>query len=183
MNEIIYVTGSEMKFTYVKNILKDVPIALRQESVAIDEIQSADSEKISRKKATDAFAILKKPLFVTDTFWSIPALNGFPGAYMKEVNQWLTSTDFLNLMRDKSDRTIVARDIITYTDGRSPTLFVIDLQGIIATEPYPTGPNNIDSIVQFDGKYLTEYKENNLVVPSEKDSWNGFKNFLKGNNS
>ena len=168
-----------MKYAYVKNILQDLPILLRKEAVDIDEIQSDDNEKISRKKAHDSFAIIQRPLFVTDTYWSIPALNGFPGAYMKEVNQWLGSGDFLNLMQGKSDRTIVARDVITYTDGQSISLFTIDLKGTLAEVPYSDGPNNIDSILQFDGKYIAEYKENNLIVPSEMACWNNFKIFLR----
>jgi non-canonical purine NTP pyrophosphatase (RdgB/HAM1 family) len=103
--KIKYVTGNQIKINFAKKQLDKYNIEIEQVRLEIDEIQSEDKFAVTTDKAQKAFEILKSPLFVTDTFWEIPALNGFPGAYMKYVNKWFSSEDFLALMKNKENRT------------------------------------------------------------------------------
>lgn len=94
-------------------------IEIVQKQVEIDEIQSTNPNAISIDKAEKAYNIVKKPLVVTDTFWRIPALNGFPGAYMKDVANWFSSEDFLWILEKKENRQIFFSEIITYKDAET----------------------------------------------------------------
>ena len=114
--KIKYVTGNRLKIDYAHNKLKDFGIVLEQVVLDIQEIQSDDKFGVATDKAKKAFEIIQEPLFITDTFWEIPALNGFPGAFMKYVNKWFTPQDFLNLMNNKTDRRVLCYDQIVYID-------------------------------------------------------------------
>ena len=142
--------------------------------VDIDEIQHTDPEIIASRKALDSFVHIKKPLFVTDTYWNIPALRGFPGAYMKEVNDWLTPDDFLRLLDGKKDRSVLVTDCIAFTDGNTTSVYKIELRGFIAHERYKTAGDSVNNLLQFDGKYLQEYYDSGEQITSEDAQWRGF---------
>ena len=95
---------------------------------------------------------------VTDTFWSIPALQGFPGAYMKEIAQWFTESDFINLMCDKVDRTITFSENITYYDGVNSKTFSETYTGSLVTSPRGKGIS-IENVTEFNGVTLGENRE------------------------
>lgn len=118
MAEILFVTGNQRKLGEARQTCDLFGITLLNQAFEIDEIQSNDPKKISEHKARQAFELAGRPVVVTDTFWSMPALNGFPGAYMKDVYQWFNEQDFLNLMVDKADTRISFSENITYFDGK-----------------------------------------------------------------
>lgn len=66
---------------------------------------------------------------MSDHGWSIPALSGFPGPYMKYMNQWMTSRDFLNLMRPHSNKTITKQEVICYIDAEQSKCFSAETKG------------------------------------------------------
>lgn len=101
MKEIIFVTGNPRKIEEATAVLAKYDTKMEAKSLDINEIQHSDPRQISETKAREAYKKLGKPIVVNDSFWEIPALGGFPGGYMKEVNAWLSAQDFLNLMRDK----------------------------------------------------------------------------------
>ena len=96
--KIYFITGNARKVGEAKLACELAGIEIVQQQVEIDEIQSTVPHAISIDKAEKAYNLIKKPLVVTDTFWRIPALNGFPGAYMKDIANWFSSEDFLSLM-------------------------------------------------------------------------------------
>lgn len=154
MKQVILVTGNERKVGEAKQSCDLFDIKVIQKSADIDEIQSHDPLKISEHKARSAYELLGQPLVVTDTFWNIPALNGFPGAYMKEVAQWFTEQDFINLIKDKDDKTIIFSENITYFDGKEVVRFSKEYSGKIV-EPRGTGIS-IENVAEFDGSTLGE---------------------------
>src|SRR5690606_16199988 len=119
------------------------------------EIQSTNPNAISVDKAEKAYRLVEKPLVVTDTFWRIPALNGFPGPYMKEVANWFTSEDFLSIMEKKENRQIFFSENITYKDDKTVKQFSQEYEGIIVTKPRGTG-NSIENVAEFEGYTLGE---------------------------
>lgn len=184
--KIKYVTGSQVKINFAKKQFENTNIEIEIENVNlnIDEIQSEDKFEITIDKAKKAYKILKSPLFVTDTFWEIPALNGFPGAYMKYINKWLTAEDFLNLMKDKKDRNIVSTDTIVYVDENGIKIFIDKMVGKFANEIYKDKDTNdsIDNTVLFGDKYLREHqKENYINFPKQNNAWVEFILFFKRN--
>jgi len=155
MKSIIFVTGNKIKVDEAKRSCSLFEITIIQEKLDIDEIQSTNPKKVSEHKANQAFLIVKKPLVVADSFWKIQALNGFPGAYMKDVAGWFDSSDFLNLMKGKLNRDISFTESITYKDLNRTKIFSKEYEGKIVSKPRGTG-NSIENIAEFDGFTLGE---------------------------
>ncbi len=97
MKQIIFVTGNDRKVGEAKQSCDLFDIQVLQRTADIDEIQSHEPLKVSEHKARTAYDQINEPLVVTDTFWSIPALNGFPGAYMKEAFELLKMSDYARI--------------------------------------------------------------------------------------
>ncbi len=135
MKKVSYVSGNKDKFKNASAFMRPQGIDLGQEVLGLDEIQAENSVEIAQKKARQAFDLLQKPLFVNDASWHIPALGGFPGPFMKYMVKWLTEEDILNLMRDKTDRTIVLSDTIAYKDQNTEKVFVREVKGKLLSAP------------------------------------------------
>ncbi len=117
MKQITFVTGNPRKMRDMQKACAEFGIDVVQEEYDIDEIQSHDPHKISLAKAEAAYELAEhKPVVINDAFWSIPALKGFPGGYMKDVWQWFNPVDFVNLMHGKQDRRICCTETVIYKD-------------------------------------------------------------------
>lgn len=150
MRPILYATGNEHKFLLAQTICNTFNVELEQSSLNVPEIQGEDGELIAKDKAEKAFAKFKKPVVITDDNWIIPGLNGFPGAYMKSVNDWFTVQDWLHLTQPLQDRRIILRQIAVYQDESSQHLFSQDIEGILLPEARGTSPYSHSSITSFD---------------------------------
>lgn len=133
--ELIFVTGNAEKFASAKAICGKHGFQVRQVVAEIDEIQGEDSERIARDKAQKAFELVGQPVIISDDSWSIPSLNGFPGAYMKSVSQWFTPQNFLDLLQNAEDRSAILRQYLVYQDEKETVLFLKEHRGQIAREP------------------------------------------------
>ena len=92
---LLCATSNPRKFAIGKRAFSRFDITLQKVAIDIDEIQGEDPEVILRDKAVKAYEIVRQPVLVSDDSWSIPALGGFPGAYMKSMNVWFKPEDFL----------------------------------------------------------------------------------------
>lgn len=181
---LFYVTGNRSKFQNAKNLMSEFGVNIEQSAVKIHEIQSDSIEEVAQDKARQAFDQLRQPLFVNDAGWIIPALGGFPGPYMKFINQWFTSQDFLSLMQDRNDRTIILREYIVYVDENTTKTFTQDVVGKVLTEIKGSGKAPSDSVISLsqDGKSIAEENaahQNQFFLESEKAMWQEFANWLK----
>ena len=139
--KIIYVTGNMQKVADARARLDQHGMSVEQQKVNTLEIQSDSIAEIARHKAQQAYEIIGKPLVVNDAGWIIPALKGFPGPYMRYINEWLTASDLLALMKDKSDRSIVLKEVLVYHDGKKISVFEKDTFGTIVESPRGTDPS------------------------------------------
>lgn len=156
MNTLQFVTGNAVKFRLAQDICGPHGITLSQTALDIPEMQSEDGEPVARDKALRAFEILKTPLVVTDDTWIIPALNGFPGPYMKSINTWFTAQDWLRLTRDLDDRTIILRQIAVYQDADQQKVFTCDIDGVMLREIRGTSKHPHNTITSFDGGHQSD---------------------------
>jgi non-canonical purine NTP pyrophosphatase (RdgB/HAM1 family) len=174
--KIHFVTGNSSKFGEAKLACDKFGIEVIQSPLSLDEIQSDDPHKVSETKAKSAFQQLKLPLVVTDTFWNIPAIGGFPGAYMKEVAQWFQADDFLSLIRDKSDKRIMFSENITYVDKTQAKHFSKEYWGQIV--PPRGGGRSIEKVAEFEGYTLGERREQGTYSHTPEDYvWYEFANW------
>jgi XTP/dITP diphosphohydrolase len=149
--EITFATGNAAKFRSASLICKQFDIKLHQATLEINEIQAEDATVIARDKAQKAYELVGSPTVVNDDSWIIPGLNGFPGPYMKSMNDWLTPEDFLRLTEPLTDRRVILAQYTVYQDKHGQQLFRRDIEGVLLPEirgEYPDSPNM--SIISFD---------------------------------
>lgn len=166
MPSLTFVTGNPDKYITAVRVCAEHDLALEQASPDIDEVQSEDSEYIARHKAGSAFETLGKPVVVSDDSWSITGLHGFPGPYMKSMNHWLGTEDFLRLTAHLTDRSVILTQQLVYYDGSVQKLFSNQTRGAVLDEP--RGPTEIPwaSLVALDGDQgmtIAEVRSNNLA--------------------
>ena len=166
MKKVFYITENKYKFKKAERYANDFNISLIQKKLKIKEIQSDSIKDIAKNKAEQAYNIFKKPLVVSDSGWSIPSLGGFPGPYMHYINEWFSAKDFLNLMRDKKDKTIILEHIICAASKKGFKLFKEEIKGCFIDHEEGKG-SSLDQVVMLNGSKQTIAKYQNL----NKDSF------------
>lgn len=160
MRQLLFVTSNKNKFRSAKLVFANAGIDLVQAAHEIEEIQGEDVEKIAHDKAQKAFDIVKKPMIINDDAWEIPGLRGFPGPYMKSINQWFTAEDFLRLTKDLEDRRIILRQFVVYQDDCQQKVFTKTTIGTLRKDisPYEDAPSARIKSVTTDGRSLAEVR-------------------------
>lgn len=106
---------------------------------------------MARDKALRVFEQIKEPVVVSDDNWIVPALNGFPGPYMKYINHTFTANDWLRLMKDVTDRRIILRQVIVYQDQQQQQVFATDVEATILREARGQSSYPHTAVISFDG--------------------------------
>jgi len=172
-------TGNKRKLGEAKQAAKIYDIEVKQVVLEIPEIQSVDPLKVSEHKVRSAFALIKKPVVVSDASWNIPAYNGFPGAYLKDVKEWFSEQDFINLMANKKDKRIAFSENISFYDGKTLKQFRKEYWGNFVDQPRGKG-NSIENVVEFDGITLGERREQGGFSHKPEDYvWSEFFDWYK----
>jgi len=168
--ELLYVTSNQLKFKKAQHHLGSLGISLTCADYDFEELQGKDARKIVAHKLEQAYAHFHKPVLVSDDSWSIPALNGFPGAYMKDVNGWFQPMDWLRLMQEKDDQRIFLEAYLGYKDAQRqnifhysrPNVFLTEAKGEMSNAPHltvignkTTGPS-LAQIIAQDGYGLAD---------------------------
>ncbi len=171
MKKILFATGNSRKIIEAESTLGSVGIEIEAVRVEIDEIQHHDPVEITKAKAVSAYNVLGRPVVVQDTNWSIPALNGFPGGYMKDVTGWFSAEDWLNLMAPYEDKSIICREHVVYFDGESLQHFEADFAGHFTDEPRGEGGDSIDRVVCLYGsnRTLSEMSEETGTASTDEN--------------
>lgn len=178
MLEIVFVTGNASKFKYARDHLKIHSIALTQKTLEIPEIQSESIKEIAVDKAKKAYQTLKRPIIVSDHGWHILSLNGFPGAFMKYINHWLTSRDLLNLMKAHKNREILFEEVICFVDKDLVKVFTKTQKGQILHKSRGQGLAS-ETIVTFDPNNLSIAEVNSQTGKSAIDQSKLWQEFAK----
>lgn len=168
MQTILFSTGNERKIKEARAGCELFDIAIEQVVYEFDEIQSHDPVQIATHKVEQAYRLASKPIVVTDTSWNIPSLNGFPGGYMKDVAEWFTPEDFINLISPKEDKSLIFRESIIYKDADEVKIFSKEYVGTIA-DSARGGGNSIEQVAEFDGHTLGERQDQGRSSHDPKD--------------
>jgi XTP/dITP diphosphohydrolase len=178
---ILFATGNNRKVTEATASCEPAGITITPIKLDIEEIQSHDPIEAAKHKSQMAFAITQQPTLVADTSWNIPALHGFPGAYMKDVAEWFTASDFLQLMKDRSDQRICFIETIIYIDHQQQEIFSKEFWGQF-TNPSSTNGNSIEQVAQFNGQTIAQRRDQGkLSHDPEEFIWKDVANWLKQN--
>lgn len=159
---LVFVTGNVNKFQEAQTIMSPLGIKLEQIKVPIDEIQSESPENVTIDKAKKAYEVVKKPLFVNDSGWIFTALNGFPGPFMKYINQWFAPEDFITLMLRYENKEVILRETVVFTDGNIVKVFKRDIRGNILDKPRGDKGVPSDKVISLlqNGQSISEVYKN-----------------------
>ncbi len=138
-NALLYCTTNEIKFRVGKRICSVKGIDLVQNPVEVNEIQSTNADELIQDKSRKVYEKVQRAVLVNDHFWEIPALNGFPGAYTKHVNQWFSADDWLALVRDKPNKEIFLVSKLCFVNGEETKVFTGRSRYVFRSSP-SSGP-------------------------------------------
>ncbi|BDT94143.1 non-canonical purine NTP pyrophosphatase [Nocardia sputorum] len=152
MMKINYVTTNAHKFEVAQHFFASEGLAdvvLSRSDVETPEIQADSVEDVAKNSAKWVAQKLGTAVVVGDAGLSIAALGGFPGPYMKYMNQTLSVSDLLLLMSDKSDRSATFVDCLAFYDPDSdvePVTFLSTTEGAISDSAAAAGGSTVDSL-------------------------------------
>jgi non-canonical purine NTP pyrophosphatase (RdgB/HAM1 family) len=159
---IAFVTGNTGKVHEAERILG---VSLKQVTLDLEEIQEIAVEPVVRKKALQAYAVLREPVLVEDTGFYIQAWNGLPGALIKWFLKALGTEGICRLMQGEKNRTVTAVTSFGYYDGSRYHGFTGEVVGVIPQTPRGAGGFGWDPIFQP----LSSEKTFAEMRPEEKD--------------
>lgn len=173
---LYFVTENKSKFDNANIVLKRYGLQLLQKTLPVVEIQSHSLEDIAKYKAKQAYEHVKKPIVVKDDGWYFTALNGFPGSYMRYMNEWLSAKDLLRLLKPYKNHEIIFRDALCYRDEKIEKVFTGIIKGHFITKPQGKGVSSAQ-ICTFrkDGKTMAQCINEGIHFADTEDSvWNEF---------
>ena len=118
--KINYNTTNKLKFEITKQFFDSADgYELVQYSLEVPEIQDASCEEVARHSAVYAAKELGEACVVMDAGFSVNALNGFPGPFVKYVNEWLSEDRLLRMLDENDDRSAHFTDALAigFPDG------------------------------------------------------------------
>lgn len=133
MNKLYLITGNKNK---AKDIQEMLGFPIEVKDLHLIEVQSMDLEVIIRHKAEEAFKKIKKPLIVEDVGLFLDAWNGFPGPFIRYVEDIVGYETLLKMMESEKNRKATVRIAVGYHDGKKVQIFWGDLKGNISRSIY-----------------------------------------------
>lgn len=113
-------------------------IAIEQVEEELLEPQSLDPRTVAMAKAEQAHGRVEPPFIVDDTGYAIVALDGFPGALLRDTLDSIGIEGLLRLMdgADGRDGAYVSTAVLVDTDGEAHAFTYRDT-GTVSQEPGP----------------------------------------------
>lgn len=181
--KVTYLTGNAKKFEAAKYGLEGSGIELEQAVVDVPEVQSDSVEEVCKYKAKYAAEKLGKAVVVTDAGCAIKILKGFPGPFLKFINQWFTAQDLVDLMKNKKDRSVDYIECLAYCEpGKEPTIFVSLLPGTIAEEVGPEGMSPFTQVYipeGFDKPASSLTNDELMKFWGKAVNWDKFRDYIR----
>ncbi len=182
MNKIYFATGNKGKAKEAEQILGvDVEIA----PLELDEIQSMNLEDIVGHKVKQAYEKLKAPVFVDDVSLEVEIWKGFPGPFVKYLQQ-ISNDLILYMMRNEENRRVKLIATIAFHDGEKIHYFSGHIPCTIARESRGERGWGFDPIMIPEGQELTFSEMTDEVKNSlshRRYALDSFRQFLNSQNS
>jgi len=151
MKKVVFVTGNEGKWKIAKDIFESYNIDLLQEKVDTPEIQSLDVCEVATFSAKYASGKIGKSVIKSDVGYYFEDLGGFPGPFVKFVNQTLKPEDIVKLMEEKENRKVILKECLTYyKEGIEPVEFISEEIAYVSKKPMGRG-STMDQLLILEG--------------------------------
>lgn len=136
MSNIKYITTNKFKVLVAKENLEPLGFNVEAQSIDCPEIQADTIEEVAIFSSKYASDYLKEDTLKNDSGLMIPALNGFPAAYTKYVDQTLGIEGVLKLMEGVENREAYFLEVLAYTPyGEETVTFTSKTEGTLAKVP------------------------------------------------
>jgi XTP/dITP diphosphohydrolase len=133
MIKIILITSNKMKFLVAKNAVKGLPVELEQLKLETPELQDMNVCEVAKFSARWAADKLQKPVIKSDQGFYIEALNGFPGAYMHDVEATIGKEGFKRIMTGIKNRKAKYVETLAFCKpGEEPIIFTGEKHGALS---------------------------------------------------
>jgi non-canonical purine NTP pyrophosphatase (RdgB/HAM1 family) len=183
--KINYLTTNKLKFEIAKQFFNSVDeYELVQHSFSVPEMQEETCEEVARQSAICAAMELGEPCVVMDVGFSINALNGFPGPFVKYINEWLSEYRLLRMLDESDDRTAYFTDALAvgFPDG-TVKVFSHRIMGRMAKEgEYQSSKWPANSLFIPDGHSIPlgslSTQEQTDFWQSENENWQKLTEYL-----
>lgn len=188
MKPLLFATGNNEKFAIALHFCESAGIRLEQFGEDSDEIQSENPKTIIRDKAARKFTLAGNiPIIVSDDSWDIPALNGFPGPYMKHVDHWFTSQQIIDLMAHSTDRRIFLHQYLAFQDNKGIKIFSNTIPGQVLDKPRGNYGKPAQKVIALDidtGLSISEVYDQDPIGAAqrhsdEENAWHDFITWYK----
>ena len=170
--DIYFITSNKKKYESLEKQLGSIGVTLKQQIYDFDEGRELSIEAVAKYKLAQAKkAFPDKKIIVDDRGFFIPALNGFPGPFVKLLLDSFSYKGLIKLMANEKDRRAIFSYAVAYYDGKKDKVLVANEVGFITNKPkgtnlhgwtdllyvygHPTFPNK--SLAELDDKEWKEY--------------------------
>lgn len=163
---IVYMTGNKFKLLTARNILEPIGIEVENKVIDCPEIQSNSIEEVAKFSSQYASNQLKCDTLKNDSGLVIPALNGFPSAYSKYVEETISEEGIIKLMDGIEDRYAYFLEVLAFTEyGKDPVVFLSKTEGTISKKK--SGVNGWG----YDKIFIPKGEEKTLANFSDDERW------------
>lgn len=168
MKQVTMITGNLGKWKIASKIFEGYSTKLLHQKINVPEIQSLDIRDVSLYSAEYAASLLNKPVIKSDVGYYIEALGGFPGPFIKYINEMLTSENILEMLKNNKNRKVILRECLTFScPGFESKQFINEEEAQIAIKAEGEGTT-------FDKIIILKGQKHSKAVNSEKDNYNHF---------
>ena len=151
---MVVVTSNPHKAAEIADFFGGI-VEITHISMEIPEYRHDDVGEIAYRKAEYAFRILRTPLMVDDTAFSIEALNGFPGPYAAYVLSTIGNEGIQKLLEGEANRNAYFETAIAIALETGIQVFKGRVDGVIVS-PRGNSGFGYDPIFEVGGRTLAE---------------------------
>jgi len=137
MNDVVYfVTSNQKKFDSLEKTLSSLDIMLERLDYDFDEGRELSIRSVAQSKLDQAKQRFPgKKIIVDDRGFFIPALNGFPGPFVKLLLNSFSYKGLVKLMHGEPDRRAIFSYAVGFYDGEKDVILTADEIGFITDTP------------------------------------------------
>ncbi len=180
--KVTLITGNEHKLRNVKANLGSYGIEVEGEAIDTPEIQASEVGEVAEYSAIYANKLLKKPVLKMDVGFEISCLGGFPGPFVKYINEWLLPEKILEMIKEEKDRKARFVDVVSYCSGaKKVQSFKMILDGTLVDTVRGENGWGIDKIFMPEGfdKTLAEMTDEERDKVWGAEHWKDLASYLK----
>jgi non-canonical purine NTP pyrophosphatase (RdgB/HAM1 family) len=118
MQKILLLTTNKKRASKYQEKLKNLGLSIELEVLNEEtpELQGESVEEVAKYSASWGAMKYNMPVLKEDASFEIPALNNFPGIYVKHMNMWLGAEGYLKLMMGIDDRRAYWYNVLCYAE-------------------------------------------------------------------